>query len=468
MTEKIQNSLRESMIARWLSLVLVSLSLVAGYYFADVMSPLYSMVTENPKYAWDGNDYGFYTGAYSWLVILGFLILGGIMLDKSGIRFTGIMFSGIMIAGAVLNYYALTDVFLEGGFGFDFLNSFMTQYKPSAKLAAIGYAFFGLGIEVLGVTGSRIVVKWFKGKELAFAMALQVAFGRLGMLWVFWQAPRLAGEEQLITRPVALGLIILVIGLLTYLMYSVMDFRLDKQEEIDLSDEEEEFKFSHIAEILTNRAFWYIAMLCVLFYAAVFPFMKYAPDLMVNKFMIAKETAGDIPSLLPLGTMLLTPVVGLFLDFKGKSASIMILGSLLLILVHLGFAFGPANQYFAIALMVVLGVAFSFVPAAMWPAIPSIVKEQYLGSAYSLIFWIQNWGLMGIPMLIGWSKEHFNPGVTEQLQNGAEVYYDYTVPMLLLALTGFLGMFFAFLLKKEDKKMGYGLELPNRTQELSN
>ena len=462
MTEKIQNSLRDSKTARWLALLFVSLTLVAGYYFADVMSPLKTMLTENPKYAWDGNEYGFFTGAYSWLVILGFLILGGMLLDKTGIRFTGIMFSGIMIIGATLNYYALTDGFLNGGFGYDFFNSFMKQYNPSVKLAAVGYSFFGLGIEVLGVTGSRIVVKWFKGKEMAFAMALQVAFGRLGMLWVFWQAPRLAGADQVITRPLALGVLILIIGFLTYLVYSVMDLKLDKQEEIDLSEEEEEFKFSHVAKILTNKAFWYIAMLCVLFYSAVFPFMKYAPDLMVNKFMVFKETAGDIPGLLPLGTMLLTPVIGLFLDYKGKSASIMILGSLLLIFVHLGFAFGPASEVFAIFLMIVLGVSFSLVPAAMWPAVPSIVKEQYLGSAYSLIFWIQNWGLMGFPMLIGWALEEYNPGVTEQIQNGANVQYDYTIPMLIFAVTGIFGLLFAFLLKAEDKKMKYGLELPNR------
>jgi len=464
MTEQIQNSLRESKTARWLALLFVSLTLVAGYYFADVMSPLKTMLTENPRYAWNGTEYGFFTGAYSWLVILGFLIVGGIVLDKSGIRFTGLLFSVVMVLGAAINYYALTDTFLNGGFGYDFFNSFMPSYKPSVKLAAVGYAIFGLGVEILGVTGSRIVVKWFKGKELAFAMALQVAFGRLGMLWVFWQSPRLAGTEELVTRPLAFGTLLLIIGLLAYVMYSVMDFKLDQQEKIDLSDEAEEFEFSHIGKILGNKAFWYIAMLCVLFYSAVFPFMKYAPDLMVNKFLVAKQTAGDIPSLLPFGTMLLTPVIGLFLDYRGKSASVMILGSLLLILVHLGFALGPASEAFAIALMIILGISFSLVPGAMWPAIPKIVDEQYLGTAYSLIFWIQNWGLMGFPMLVGWALEKFNPGVTDQIHQGLDVKYDYTIPMLIFAVTGFLGLLFAFLLKAEDKKKGYGLELPNKVE----
>lgn len=465
MTEKLQKSLRESKTARWVALLFVSMTLVAGYYFADVMSPLKTMLTENAKYGWDGKEYGFFTGAYSWLVVLGFLILGGFILDKSGIRFTGIGFSVIMIGGAALNYYALTDTFINGGPGYDFMNSFLKNYDPSVKMAAVGYAFFGLGIEILGVTGSRIVVKWFKGKELAFAMALQVAFGRLGMLWVFWHSPRLAGTEEVVTRPLAFGILILVIGLITYFIYSVMDYRLDKQETIDLSDEAEEFKLSDVAKILTNRAFIYIALLCVLFYAAVFPFMKYAPDLMVQKFGVLKQTAGDIPSLLPLGTMALTPVFGLFLDYKGKSAGIMILGSMLLILVHLGFAFGAASESFAIILMIILGISFSLVPAAMWPAVPQIVKERYLGSAYSLIFYIQNWGLMGFPMLIGWALEEFNPGVTQQIKDGIDVNYDYTVPMLIFAVTGFLGLIFAFLLKREDKKKNYGLELPNKIKE---
>jgi predicted MFS family arabinose efflux permease len=463
MTKKLQNSLRESSTARWVALFFISITLLAGYFFADVMSPLKTMIIENQQLNWNNNDYGLYTGAYSWFnVFFVMLIIGGIILDKSGIRFTGISFSVVMVLGAFLNYYALTDTFLNGGFGFAFLNSFWTDYNPSVKLAALGYAFFGVGIEILGVTGSRVVVKWFKGKEMAFAMALQVAFGRLGMLWVFWHAPRLAGEEQLVTRPVAFGLIILIVGLLSYLVYSVMDFKLDKQETIDLSDEEEAFKLLDVSKLLLNRAFVYISLLCVLFYSAVFPFMKYAADLMVHKFGVAPGTAGDIPSLLPLGTMALTPLIGLFLDFKGKSASIMIWGSILLILVHLGFAFGPSSEFLAIVLMIILGVAFSLVPAAMWPSIPKIVKEQYLGSAYSLIFWIQNWGLMGVPMLIGWSLESSNPGVTEQIKQGIEVHYDYTLPMFLLAITGILGLVFAFLLKKEDKDKNFGLEAPNK------
>ena len=465
MTETIKNSLRESKTARWLALLFVSVTLLAGYFFADVMSPLKSMIIENQQLGWDNNDYGLYTGAYSWFnVFFGMLIIGGIILDKAGVRLTGILFSAVMIVGGWFNYYALTDTFVNGGVGYEFLNSFWTQFNPSVKLAALGYALFGVGVEILGVTGSRIVVKWFKGKEMAFAMALQVSFGRLGMLWVFTQAPRLAGAEHNISRPIAFGVFLLIIGLLSYVVFSVMDFKLDKQETIDLSDQEEEFRLMDVGKLLLNRSFLYISMLCVLFYSAVFPFMKYAADLMVNKFGVDVATAGDIPSLLPLGTMFMTPIIGLYLDYKGKSASVMIFGSILLILVHLGFAFGPASEYLAIGLMVVLGISFSLVPAAMWPAIPKIVKEQYLGSAYSLIFWIQNWGLMAVPMIIGWSLEKNNPGVTAQIKQGIDATYDYTAPLVLLAVTGVLGLVFAFLLKIDDKLKGYGLELPNKVK----
>lgn len=485
MTERLQQSLRDSSTARWIALLFVSLTLLAGYFFADLMSPLQDMIVKNKDLGWDNAVYGTVTGAYSWLVVMGFLILGGIFLDKSGIRLTGTLFTILMIIGGFFNYYAFTETFLNGGLGygvskslapiisaipnfFAWLESLVTgNYEPillspSATMAGIGYSFFGLGIEILGIAGSRIVVKWFKGKEMALAMGLQVGIGRLGMLWVFWHAPRMAGTDHIITRPMLFGLILLVIGLLTYLVYSVMDFKLDKQEEIDLSDEEEDFKFSDVAKLFTNKAFVYIAVLCVLFYSAVFPFMKFASNLMIHKFGVSPETAGDIPGLLPLGSLFLTPIIGLYLDLKGRSASIMLVGSAMLILVHLGFAFGSSSSIIAIALMLILGVAFSLVPAAMWPAVPKIVKEQYLGSAYSLIFWIQNWGLMFFPLFIGRSLELSNPGVTDKIKQGLDVHYDYTNPMIMLAITGVLGLLFAFLLKREDKKKGYGLELPNK------
>jgi len=294
-------------------------------------------------------------------------------------------------------------------------------------------------------------------------MGLEMATARLGMLCAFWFSTRIAGEEGIVTRPMALAIILLCIGLLSFFIYTMMDAKYDKEEGAEeVSEEDEEFKISDVAKLFTNKAFMYIAILCVLFYSAVFPFMKYAADLFVNKFGTSVDTGAFIAGLLPLGTMALTPVFGSYLDNKGKGASIMIFGSILLIVVHLTFALAPSTTAIAWVGMIVLGIAFSLVPASMWPSVPKIVEDKYLGSAYAVIFMIQNVGLMIFPMLIGYVLEKVNPGVTEQIKNGVEgAVYDYTIPMLIFSSAGILALVFAFLLKAEDKKKGYGLELPN-------
>jgi len=467
---ELKKTLRDSAAARWTVLVLVSFGMLTAYYFADVMSPLKPMFQKLG--GWDNNTAsGFYFGAYSaFNVFLLMLIFGGIILDKMGIKFTGIAFIIIMIIGASMNYYALTPTFLNGGPGYSFFDSFLSSifnYSASVKLAALGFAVFGVGIEIVGVTASRIIVKWFTGKSLALAMGLQVAIARLGTAAALFFAPRIAGIDEVITRPLAFGIIIMVVGLLAFLVYIMLDVKLDKEDEATATNtDDDEFKISDIGKLFVNKAFMYIAMLCVLFYGAVFPFLKFAGDFMVNKFHVPITTAGDIPSLLPFGTMILTPLFGYYLDKKGKGASIMIFGSILVIFVHLGFAFGPAQVWLAYVLIFILGVSFSLVPASMWPAVPKIVDEKYLGTAYSVIFYIQNIGLMLIPMLIGWVLDKTNPGVAQQIKNGVEgAALDYTIPMIIFAGTGFLGLFFAFLLKIEDKKKGLGLELPNIQEE---
>ncbi|MBI9066491.1 MAG: MFS transporter [Salinivirgaceae bacterium] len=465
MTEKIKQTLSESKTARWVVLALISFTMLTGYLFADVLSPLKPMLLENASLDWNNSSYGFFTGAYSLFnVFFLFLIIGGVILDKLGIRFTGTVFISLMVVGALINYYALTDAFVSGGFGYEFLGSFFPNYSPSVKMAAFGYAIFGVGVEIAGITVSKTIVKWFKGKEMALAMGLEMATARFGMLGAFWFSTRVAGAEKIITRPVAFAILLLVIGLLTFLVYTIMDVKLDKQtgDDVKVTEPEDEFKISDIGKLFTNRAFMYIAMLCVLFYAAVFPFMKYAADLFVNRFGTSVDQGAFIAGLLPLGTMALTPLFGTFLDKKGKGASIMIFGSILLIIVHLAFALAPATTFVAWAGMIVLGIGFSLVPASMWPSVPKIVEDRYLGSAFAVIFMIQNIGLMVIPMLIGWVLDKVNPGVTAQIQQGVEgAHYNYTIPMLVFVACGVLALLFAFLLKAEDRKKGYGLELPN-------
>jgi nitrate/nitrite transporter NarK len=334
-------------------------------------------------------------------------------------------------------------------------------------IASIGFAIFAVGIEVAGITVSKIIFKWFKGKELALAMGLEMAMARIGTAVALSASVPIARATGIIdvSRPVLFGLIGLCIGLIVFIVYMVMDKKLDQSEGITSESvvaPEDQFKVKDIVTIITNRGWWYIAILCVLFYSAVFPFLKFGADLMVNKFGVSESLAGTIPALLPFGNILLTPLFGTIYDRKGKGASIMIIGSILLIVVHALFAVPfLTNPITAIALVLVLGVGFSLVPSAMWPSVTKIVPERQLGTAFALIFWVQNWGLMGVPKLIGWVLDKYC--ITGQVvRDGLTVNtYDYTLPMMIFAGFGVLALIFAFLLKAEDKKKGYGLELPN-------
>jgi len=455
-TQAASLSIRDSKSARWFVLLTVSFLMLTGYFFTDIMSPLQGMLRD--QMGWSNSSYGTFAGSYSVLnVFCLMLIFGGIILDKAGIRFTGTFFVGIMIVGAFLNYYAMTDTFNNGGLGYAFLNSFLTDYQPSLKMAMVGYALFGVGVEIAGITVSRIIVKWFKGKEMALAMGLEMACARGGMLLAFTASPFMTGAHEVISRPLAFGVILLVIGLLAYFVHNMMDKKLDAEVAADTSVEasEDEFKASDVFLLFKNPGFLLISLLCVLFYSAIFPFTKFAPDLMVQKYGFPVEFSGWIVGLLPIGTMVLTPIFGAFMDKKGKSASIMILGSLLLIFSHVIFAFLPANAAFAFTAMVVLGFAFSFVPAAMWPSVPKIIPESRLGSAYAMIFMIQNVGLMLFPMLLGAVLDSANEGIAE----GAAL--NYTEPMMLMVGCGVAALLVAFRLRAVDKKKGYGLDLPN-------
>jgi nitrate/nitrite transporter NarK len=318
---------------------------------------------------------------------------------------------------------------------------------------------------VAGITVSKIIVKWFKGKEMALAMGLEMATARMGTALALATSVPIANAFGSVSAPILVCLIMLCIGMISFFIYTFMDKKLDASlynANNNLAEDEESFKVSDILFIVKNKGWWYIAILCVLFYSSVFPFLKYASDLMVNKFGIKPELAGAIPAMLPFGTMLLTPLFGSVYDRKGKGASIMILGAVLLIFVHAMYSIPFLRQTpVAIFLIIVLGIGFSLVPSAMWPSVPKIIPERQLGSAYALIFWVQNWGLMGVPLLIGWVLDKYCITGTH-LVEGAEVpSYNYTIPMMIFTGFGVLALIFALLLKAEDKKKGYGLELPN-------
>ena len=335
-------------------------------------------------------------------------------------------------------------------------------------MAALGYAIFGVGVEIAGITVSKIIVKWFKGKEMALAMGMEMATARLGtMLALAVTVPiatffGITDDEGVfhpnIPAPLLLCLTMLCIGTVAFFIYTFYDKKLDASLEEEGAEPEEPFRMKDIWLIVTNKGFWLIALLCVLFYSAVFPFLKYATDLMVQKYNVDPELAGTIPSLLPLGTLFLTPLFGNVYDRIGKGATLMIIGSVLLIFVHTMFALPVLNVWwFATIIMIILGIGFSLVPSAMWPSVPKIIPEKQLGTAYALIFWVQNWGLMGVPALIGFVLNEYCKGpVVDGMQT-----YDYTLPMWIFAGFGVAALFFALWLKGENKKKGYGLEEPN-------
>lgn len=455
MVEVMVKTLRDSAAARWLALVIVSFTMMCGYFLTDVMAPLEDLLmrsVEEGGLGWTGTQYGFFTGAYGWFnVFLFMLLLGGIILDKMGVRFTGLGACVTMLIGAVVKYYAISPLFPLGGEIFG--------YNSQVLVAGLGFAIFGVGVEIAGITVSKIIVKWFTGHEIALALGIQVALARIGTAAALSLSLPIARHMGHISYPILFGAILLCIGTLSFLVYNVMDRRLDASLEAEgPSAEEEGFHLTDIKLIITNKGFWLIAILCVLFYSGVFPFLKFATKLMIYKYNVDPDLAGNIPALLPFGTILLTPLFGSLYDRLGKGATLMIIGSVMLASVHFLFALPILDEWwFAVFIMLVLGVAFSLVPSAMWPSVPKIIPQTQLGTAYSLIFYIQNIGLMCVPMLIGWVIDEY---AKITLPNG-DITYDYTIPMIIFTMFGVAAIMISILLKYVNKKEGYGLEEPN-------
>ncbi len=462
-----KKSLKDSKTARWIALILVSLTMFFSYFFVDVAAPLKGSLER--YYGWSNEQFGLLGGSEFILNVMGFLILSGIILDKMGIRFTMRTSAIAMLVGAGMKYYALS--FLDRSVTVDL---FGANLPITALVSYIGFAIFGVGVEMAGITVSKTLVKWFKGKELALAMGLEMATARLGVFAVFQLSPKFAGITEAtphgIENGVALsllwGIAFVAIGALTFLIYTFMDAKLDRQtgESARATDPEDEFKFVDLGKILSNPGFLTIAGLCVLFYSAIFPFQKFAAEMLTSKLGVSPDVGSEIFSWFPIGAMALTPVIGFFLDKKGLGATLMFFGALLLIVSHLIFALVPQeafNMPIAIITIVILGTAFALVPASMWPSIPKIIEDKLLGSAYGLIFWIQNIGLMLVPMLIGWALSVSNPGVAEAIKEGQDVIYDYTVPEFIFAGFGALAMILALVLRMLDRKKGYGLDKPN-------
>ena len=402
--EQIINTLRDSKKARWTALVFVSFAMFGAYFFNYALSPVKPMLES--VLGWNSSDFGIYTSSYTWFnVFLFMLIFSGIILDKMGVRFTGLLATSMMGIGTGINYWALMHVFPEGAMIFGI--------KTQVMISAIGFGIFGVGTEAGGITVSKSVVKWFKGREMALAMGMQMSIARLGTALALGIALPLA-KSYSYSSPVLLAFVFMLIALSSFVIYTFMDKKLDASIAQSASGKPEDaFELKDILFIIKNKGFWYIAILCVLFYSAVFPFLFYATDLMINKYHVNPNLAGSIPALLPFGTIFLTPLFGTVYDKKGKGATIMIIGSLILIFVHGMLTIPFLNAWWlAAAVVIILGIGFSLVPAAMWPSVPKIIPEKQLGTAYAVIFWIQNIGLWIIPLLLGIILNATNPDVT--------------------------------------------------------
>ena len=476
---QVKKLLNDSFVARWAALLLIALMMFFAYMFVDVMSPLQTLV--EGQRGWTPGIFGTYAASEYFLNVCGFLILAGIILDKSGIRFTGALSASLMVIGASIKYIGISDWFQETELC-AWLNTWWVSLPGSAKIASLGFMIFGCGCEMAGITVSKAIAKWFKGKEMALAMGLEMAIARLGVFTVLSLSPFIANKfNGSVVAPIAFCTVLLLIGLINFLVFNVMDAKLDRQMGDARGNEApaEEFKVSDIKNIFGSKMFWIIALLCVLYYSAIFPFQRYATNFLECTLSIPTESAANLFRWFPILAMVLTPFLGSFIDHVGKGASMLMYGASIMIICHLTFAFVLPlypKEWFALLIIVVLGVSFSLVPASLWPSVPKIIDERYLGSAYSLIFWIQNFGLCFVPKIIGNVLDSTNPGVAQlreqanaQLAQGIQAVvpaYDYTVPMVIFASFGVLAFILGLWLKAEDRAKGYGLELPNITNKV--
>lgn len=546
-------TLRDSAAVRWIVLLLLAFAMFCSYIFMDILSPIKDLMQSTR--GWDSTAFGTMQGSETFLnVFVFFLIFAGIILDKMGVRFTAILSGVVMLVGASINWYAVTEAFqgsdLEIWFtnhlnyipGFDELgiSPFYRGMPASAKFAAVGFMIFGCGVEMAGITVSRGIVKWFKGREMALAMGSEMALARLGVATCMIFSPVFAkwGGDIDVSRSVAFGVVLLMIALIMFIVYFFMDKKLDAQTG-EAEEKDDPFRIKDLGKILSSTGFWLVALLCVLYYSAIFPFQKYAVNMLqcnltftavapdsfwagnavtiiqyiimivvaatafISNFSKTKgmkygmlltsvvclivfcymgymrQSAETVFAVFPLLAVGITPILGNYVDHKGKAASMLVLGSVLLIACHLTFAFvlpmlkgnAVGGVIVAYLTILVLGASFSLVPASLWPSVPKLVDAKIIGSAYALIFWIQNIGLWLFPLLIGKVLDKTNPQIAEGIANGtltpevAAVSYNYTAPLVMLACLGVAALVIGFILKAADRKRGYGLELPNIIEE---
>ncbi len=465
--------LKNSKSARWLVLLSLSIPMFASYFFDDIFTTI-SHIFKNPEMldlGWNMSDYGFYGGAYSLLCVWGGLVICGMLLDKWGVRFTGSLFVGLMIGGSVIVIYAISKSFSESAL-YTYMSGFVA--KPSLALAYAGAAIFGLGSEIAGVAVTRSIAKWFKGKEMALAMGLQLALARLGTATALIVIPRIVNIEQSYipfsetSKPAMAAMILMFIAMVLWTLFILTDKRYDKQNDAEdlkndvKKEKDDKFRFSDIFRILGNKHFILISLLCVFFYACIISFRRFATTIIIPRFDLDSDVASLMVSLLPFSTMFFTPLFGSMIDSKGKATRFMLLGSLLLLVSHLIIAFAPGTQVFGYAGIAILGIAYALVPAAMWPSVPKIIPEKNLGTAYSLIYWIQNMGMLIVPIVVGIiitrTTESIPVADEASLQSAINAeYFFIALSLVAIAVAVILG-------RSSDRNPHLALDVPNKSR----
>lgn len=467
----IKTKLNDSPVARWTVLFLVAYAMMMGYYVTYQMSPLEHLL-ESPVaeggLGWSSTDYGFVSSAYGFInVFLFMLFIGGVILDKMGVRFTGMLACSLMVLGVSILYYAIEYVPPTRLTVIDcpLLGFHHHAYKTQVLLSALGFSIFGVGDEMCGITTSKAMVKWFTGHELALAMGIQVAMARLGTGAAMTFSVSMTFGHRLST-PILVGTALLITGLLAYLVYCIMDVKLDKsvahapkKDTAKDAPEEERFRLSDILLTLKSAGFWHITAISLLYYSAMSPFLNFATKLMISKYGIDEAYAGAIPAIIPFGSILLTPLFGTVYDRIGRGATLIIVGTSMLTAVHLMLSLPVYSGAFAVMLMIILGVAFSLVPGVMWPSVPKIIPLKRLGNAYSIIFFIQNIGLMVVRFIIGKVLDVDS----HTLSDGRKII-DFTHAQWIFAAFGLGSVLFSISLKWLDARKNYGLERSNIRQ----
>ncbi len=459
MSQKATQTEKNGSYVRWIALLLISLVIFANYYVFRALSPIKTVLMS--QFDFSNADYGIIVSFYS-ITNIFMCILGGILLDKWGIKKTGYLFFSLTVIGIFVTAFGASEYFYTGGFGYGIMGSFFTDWSPEFKMFALGRLLFGLGSETSLVVINKVLVKWFKGKDLALAFGLNLAIARLGDATALLISDNFIASSTDIGNALWAAFLIMSTGFILWVIYSVFDAVKTEQSVKDAAkvSEEEKFNWSDLGKLFTNKSFILITLLCVIFYSAVFPFLDYAPDFLYNKFNIPLNQAGALASIIVFGTIVFTPIFGYVSDKYGRRASLMVLGSGLLVVVHLVFGLTHITAYIP---LFVLGIAFSLVPAAMWPAVALIVPEKRLGTAYGTMFAIQNIGLLTFPILAGVVLDAANPGISADAVAKGKEFYDYTWTMIMFAGLGLLGFLFAFMLKKEDAgPNSHGLEKPQK------